>query len=358
MCTYKWVGLQSIYCACIVCGVSEVYAFDRNNSLITLTNHKPNGSVLSSYSSGRQATKTNSLVTMNYTYDAAGRITRVEMPGKTTIYAYDKAGNRQSLHETYVSSQPSGYIDPQSGEEILYAIKKSEYLYSSTNELLSLIEFMYDSEGNELIQKTVAYLYDENDNEIRQRVSYLHPHDASMRQKTGGNPYGDTIDGDNISSLIEKVSSAYDGFNRLISRETIKAGVCSTVEFSYDGDNLRTKKKSRSSKDNYVEHVTRYLYDRQYVILETDDIDQVQTRYINGLNYIARIDAAEKISYYLFNGHGDVVHTVSETGEVENTYDYDIFGSPILTIETYANAIRYAYENRKKYYEQTLEVME
>jgi RHS repeat-associated protein len=45
------------------------------------------------------------------------------------------------------------------------------------------------------------------------------------------------------------------------------------------------------------------------------------------------------------NGHGDVVQTVSEAGQVENQYDYDNFGNPILTIETeYKNAIRYAGE--------------
>ncbi|QMV42441.1 RHS repeat-associated core domain-containing protein [Cohnella cholangitidis] len=60
--------------------------------------------------------------------------------------------------------------------------------------------------------------------------------------------------------------------------------------------------------------------------------------------YLARIDASNKLSYYLFNGHGDVVQTVSEDGTVENQYDYDIFGNPTLTIEMYAASIRYAGE--------------
>ena len=36
------------------------------------------------------------------------------------------------------------------------------------------------------------------------------------------------------------------------------------------------------------------------------------------------------------------MYTVSESGEVENRYDYDIFGNPTLMIETYTEAIRYA----------------
>jgi RHS repeat-associated protein len=85
-------------------------------------------------------------------------------------------------------------------------------------------------------------------------------------------------------------------------------------------------------------------YDRQYVVLETNETNQVSVRYVHGVNYIARIDTSNKLNYYLFNGHGDVVQTVSETGIVENQYDYDIFGSSTLTIEMYAASIRYAGE--------------
>ncbi|THF72496.1 RHS repeat-associated core domain-containing protein, partial [Cohnella fermenti] len=92
--------------------------------------------------------------------------------------------------------------------------------------------------------------------------------------------------------------------------------------------------------------MTNYVYDRQYVILETDASDEVAVRYVHGLNYIARIDgtATEQLSYYLYNGHGDVVQTVNEAGVLENQYDYDIFGSPILVIEQYTSSIRYSGE--------------
>ena len=38
------------------------------------------------------------------------------------------------------------------------------------------------------------------------------------------------------------------------------------------------------------------------------------------------------------------MQTVSESGEIENQYDYDIFGNPTLTVENYLNSIRYAGE--------------
>jgi RHS repeat-associated protein len=330
-------------------GVSETYAYDKANRLTSLANKKPDGTVLSEFSytyddAGRQASKTDSYGATAYTYDEDGRIKKIEAPGKTTVYSYDKSGNRLSQNETYTSDQPSGYTDPNNNTEIQYAVKKSDYLYSKTNELMQLVERMLDASGNEVLEKTTTYLYDENGNEIRQKVAYVHPHTRSLHQTTGASPYGDDDTGVSPDAVIEKVTSTFDGFNRLKQTEHIKDGVRVTDEYVYDGDDLRTRKTARSSKDDYAAKVTNYLYDRQNVILETDDAGALTTRYVRGINYIARIDAAAKTSYYLFNGHGDVVQTVSESGDVENQYDYDIFGNPTLTVEVYANAIRYAGE--------------
>ncbi len=74
----------------------------------------------------------------SYTYDPAGRIVNVNAPGKTTVYTYDDAGNRQTMSETYTSLQPSGFVDPVSQNPVQYMIKKSEYIYSDTNQLLQI----------------------------------------------------------------------------------------------------------------------------------------------------------------------------------------------------------------------------
>ncbi|QTH43042.1 hypothetical protein J4772_00675 [Cohnella sp. LGH] len=107
--------------------------------------------------------------------------------------------------------------------------------------------------------------------------------------------------------MIESVSNTFDGFNRLVKTEKVKGGERSTITFAYDGNDLRTQKVSRSSKDDYAAKVTNYVYDRQHVLLETDAADATAVRYVHGIKYIARIDASSKLSYYLFNGHGDVV---------------------------------------------------
>lgn len=112
----------------------------------------------------------------------------------------------------------------------------------------------------------------------------------------------------------------------------------------YNGDDLRIRKTVRKSDNGYTPEVTYFLYDRQHVILETDGSGNIRTRYIRGINYIAQYSNGTSLAYYLYNGHGDVVQTVSASGEVQNRYDYDIFGNPVLTIEISACNIRYARE--------------
>ena len=328
-------------------GVSENYSYDRDNRLITLANTKPNGGI-SEYSytydlAGRQITKTDLYGTTDYEYDKAGRITKIATPGKTTVYSYDKAGNRVSQNETYISLQPSDYVDETTGKEIQYILKKSDYTYSNSNQLLKLVERMFYGDNKEIARKTTKYSYDSNGNQLKQSISHTLPDNTGLRPKTTGTAYGDNVS-NTIDKLVEKTSYTYDGFNRLKKTETVKAGIRTTVDFTYNGDDLRVSKTVKKSDKGYTAEVTNYLYDRQNVILETDGSTNVKARYIKGINYIAKADAAGKESYFLYNGHGDVVQTVDAAGTVQNQCDYDIWGNPTLTVETANNAIRYTGE--------------
>ncbi|KAB3535456.1 RHS repeat protein, partial [Alkaliphilus pronyensis] len=329
-------------------GIREEYILNKNNRLIELTNKSNKGSILSSYQytydlTGKETSKTDSYGTTNYTYDTVGRVTKVEAPGKTTHYSYDKSGNRLTMDEIYTSPQPSGYIDQNTKEAIQYKIKKSHYVYTNANKLIKLVEKLQDEEGEEVLQKTTNYQYDANGNEVRQAVNYILPHNRQMRQSTTGDIHGDQQT-EEINILVEKVNSQYDGFNRPKEIEKIKDGERVVVSFTYNGDGLRTQKISKSSKDNYNPVYTNYHYDRQHVILETNERGAVSGRYIRGNNYISRYDSNNQLVYYLYNGHGDVVQTITEAGEIQNQYDYDIFGNPTLQIEQHQNPIRYAGE--------------
>ena len=326
-------------------GITEQYTFDKDNQLISLENDKSSGVNISKYSytydlAGRQTSKTDSYGTTNYSYDSCGRIVKVSAPGKTTLYSYDNNGNRANQAETYTSAQPSGYIDASTSKEIQYMLKKSIYTYSNADQLLKLVEVLYDENSREIARKTTKYIYDSNGNQLKQSTSCTLTDNTQLRPVTNGTAYGEGIT-DSINAQIEKVSYTYDGFNRLVSAETIKLGKRTIAKYVYNGDDLR---ESKTVIEGDKTEQTYYTYDRQHVILETDAAGNQKASYIKGINYIAKADSKGNTAFYLYNGHGDVVQMVDSTGEIINQYDYDIWGNPTLTIETAANAIRYAGE--------------
>jgi RHS repeat-associated protein len=217
---------------------------------------------------------------------------------------------------------------------------------------MKLVEEMSDSSAKVLLEKTTEYLYDENGNELATSTSYLRPTGGTLKKSLRGSVHGENQPTE-PDILIERTNNTFDGFNRLKAVEKIEDGIRTSVEYTYNGDDLRTQKVVKSSDNSYTPRATSFLYDRQHVLLETDATGEVQTRYIRGINYIAQYSSVgngysggneQELSYFLFNGHGDTVQTVTETGEIQNQYDYDIFGSPTLTIEIAACSIRYAGE--------------
>lgn len=330
-------------------GVKSNFIYDRDNRLIRTENLRPDNSVISSYAysydgAGRQSEKTDEYGTTHYTYDAAGRILRVEAPGMLSEYTYDGAGNRISLNETYISEQPGDYTDTVNGMAITYIIKKSLYSYSVNNELLQLTEVMNKTPETSVLSKTTNYAYDANGNLTSQFSGFLNLYSGAVTVTTGaGSVFGMGIEEEGEATVTETVDNTYDGFNRLI--RSIKTGNSGTSEtsFIYDGDDLRVGKISTISG---VKENTCFIYAGSQVVAETDGSGSLKVSYVRGLDYISRLDASGKQSYYLYNGHGDVVQTVSPAGEVENRYEFDIWGNALLTLtqEQYANDIRYAGE--------------
>ena len=328
-------------------GITESYQYDKNNRLLSLNNTSPFGTVSSYqytyYDNGLQKDKMDSYGKTTYIYDEDGRIKETDGPGKTTIYNYDNAGNRQTLDETYTSDQFSGYIDQASGNEVKYRIKHSDYVYSDTNALMQLTETMKNSVGTEVLRRITNDQFDNNGNQLSQESDYLQPYNASVGESFNGLNYGNSSK--TFDSNLERTENTFDGFNRLTKVDVIKSGNRVSSEFTYNGDDLRVKKVVKKSTNNYAPEETNYLYNGQYVILETNESNAVKVRYLFGVNYIGRVDKSNKTSYFMYNGHGDVVQTIAENGTVENQYDYDIFGNPTLTVEPqYSSAIRYAGE--------------
>jgi RHS repeat-associated protein len=329
-------------------GVKEEYIYNKINRITQLTNRKNDNTVISEFNyaydlNGNQIQVVHSLGTTNYQYNELGQLILEEFPGKTISYAYDNVGNRISMNETYLSEQPTGFVDEINNISINYFIKNSQYFYSDSNKLLKVIEVIKNSSFEEVLCKTDTYINDGNGNQLRQITGYKVPQDSNMRRYTRGIVYG-SDDNTQIDILVDKKYNTFDGFNRLTKSENVSNGNRTIVSYKYNGKGLRTQKTSRSSENNYQMSTINYLYDRQYVILETNENTDTLTRYVKGINYISRITATGTESNYLFNAHGDIVQIVSSTGTVENNYSYDSFGNTALEVEQYHNAIRYSGE--------------
>lgn len=246
------------------------------------------------------------------------------------------------MNETHASLQTTDFVDELNGGRVRYILKKSQYVYNDTNRLVKLVEEMYDESGKKILTKTTQYVYNANGNQTSEYASFMHPGDVKLRRTIKGSVYGDDQPS-NPELLLDRTLNTYDGFNRLKKAECMEVGIRTLAEYVYNGDDLRAEKTVKKSDNAYTPEITSFLYDRQHVILETDGSGNATVRYVHGINYIAK-SAGAGMAYFLYNGHGDVVQTVTEAGDVQNEYDYDIFGNPMLTIEATACSIRYVGE--------------
>jgi RHS repeat-associated protein len=299
-------------------GTTEAYTYDKNNRITGLTNTKVNGSVISSYqytydATGNQLTKTESKGTTTYTYDGNNRLSTVtETEGKVISYTYDAAGNRRS-------------------EQVEYGLVSSAtvYSYDECGRLTTTIS----SDGTE-----TRYLYDPNGNlasKSVRKMEIVSPEELSEEML----PEFDLIinKGDAGGTGTDKLTIySYDNYNRLAR---LKSGN-STANYGYNAQGYRVEKKVNSK-------TTRYLYEYDKVVLETNDSNNQTAVQVYGTNLLYRSTTGEagkgtQSYYYLYNAHGDVTSLLDMSGSIAVSYDYDAFGEIKGQTGTADNPIRYA----------------
>ena len=266
-------------------GSGEEYTYTPDGLLQALTNKKADGSIIDTYSytydaASNQTSKTDARGTTVYTYDALNRLeTATEPNGTITAYTYDRAGNRET--ETI----------RQGADTIL-----NTYTYNQQNRLLQVTV-----RQNGTLTGTTEYTYNSN-----------------------GNQLATTVNG------TVKIINSYDLRNQLVRTFTSAA----TVENRYNGEGYRVEKKVNGA-------ITRYLYEYDKVVLETDGAGQQTGRNVYGTSLLMR--TADGTSYYyMYNGHADVTALLRPDGSIAATYYYDAFGNITDTTGSASNSITYA----------------
>jgi RHS repeat-associated protein len=271
-------------------GLREEYAYNLANLLTGVTNKNSAGAVLSGYT---------------YEYRLDGNQTKkTENTGKITTYSYDYMG-RLSVESESVSGQTQSYsylYDDYGNRSKLTAAGSSAYVTDYAYDLNSRLLSEVKTEGGSA--DTTLYFYDPNGNQISK---------TTERLSSAGAPE---------ISLSEEVETAeyirYNGINQVV--ETKLGG--NTVTYAYNPAGIRISKTVNGV-------ATQFVLDGGSNILERTG-GVTTAKYIRGINLVASVTGGGT-SYYLYNGHGDVVQLTNAAGAVTRTYDYDAFGNETST---------------------------
>lgn len=300
--TYNYYDNGSLQSVIYPDGSVEEYTYYSDKTLHTLVNKKADQSIVEAYTytydeANNQVSKVDAKGTTTYTYDELNRLESVtEAGGRITAYTYDATGNR--LTETVTMN----------GDTVV-----TTYSYDNQNRLTAT-----ERKLNGQTVETAAYAYDNNGNQL-------------SVQKT---PY---IEGTAQTPL--QTTNVYDKLNRLTETCTPEDII---VTSTYNGEGKRVQKQT----DDVI---TKYLYEADRVIIETDGQGRQSSRNVYGINLISRTfdtqTAAQTVYYYKYNGHADITLITDDTGETAASYYYDAFGNieeETVTGSVYGNPYKYA----------------
>jgi len=131
--------------------------------------------------------------------------------------------------------------------------------------------------------------------------------------------------------LIEKKDSSgtttyeYDNENHLIA----VSSQLSAVSYTYDALGRRIERTSTGAQEHTS---TRYVYDGDRVIAETDEAGNVIAEYVYGagLDEILYMIRGSLYYYYHYDGLGNVRAITNSKGVTVESYTYDVYGKPTI----------------------------
>ena len=291
-------------------------------------------------------------------YDSAGRIKTVTAEGETTTYTYLDNGSRKSILYSDGSSEEYTYYK----DGLLWSLtnKKADgtqidrytYEYDAAHNLARKIDnkgvttYTYD-EANRLKTvtepsgNTTCYTYDRANNRETETIGGItqtYTYNDQNRLVSVTSPIETTTygyDANGNQTIVEKngaiiTANEYDKLNRLIASTTNGQAVI----YVYNGDGQRVSKTINGA-------TTKYLYDYDKVVLETDGAGTQTGRNVYGANLLMRT-ADGTTYYYMYNGHADVTALLKPDGTVAATYYYDSFGNITDTTGSANNSITFS----------------
>lgn len=279
------------------------YGYDNANRLTSVTDWNSNSTTYAYDDAGRMTTATlpsGTDIVSTYSYDNADRLTGIThvKGGSTTIasvaYTLDDVGNR-----TQRVDQQGTHTDQY---DDLYRLTSVTYPGPSTT------SYAFDAFGNRT-SMTVAgnattYAYDDND----RITTVTPPSPASVINYTWDD------NGDLTARGSDSFSWDYE--DRMVSATVNSV----TTTFAYRGDGLRNSRTVGGNTTTFTWDIASGLP----VVL--DDGNQ----YVYGAGLTAQKQSGSWY-YYLADGLGSTMAVVNASGVVQDSYTYDVYGTPTKT---------------------------
>ncbi len=332
---------------------------------------------------GNRTTMVDSTGTTRYEYDALNRLTKIANPqGKVTTFTYDAAGRRSSetypnglsVYYTYDAAGRILFISQQMGNNPLNSIRYTydnvdnrtsmtnqygvhNYAYDQLSRLIQathpqppnplqqIERFMYDAVGNRI---DAANVYNAG-NQLLEDANFIYSYD-----KNG-----------NTKSKVDKTTGKYTRYYWNAENKLVKVqeytNIASTTpvavnKYIYDGYGRRVAKNVNGT-------ISKYVYDNEDILLETDDNEAILARYTHGpgVDEPLIMDRSGQSYYYVVDGLGSIVKIIGASGNVVNDYVYDVFGNMVEKTAGVPNMFTYTgreydtelglYYYRNRYYD-------
>ncbi|MDN4617494.1 RHS repeat-associated core domain-containing protein [Paenibacillus sp. PsM32] len=332
---------------------TRLYSYTSSNDYVGTINLKYNtwGQLENSQTNYQAGTSTIG-TQQNYSYDAKQQLSSVVLNGtaKNIKYTYTPQGKVKSIV----------YPTMTNGK-----VLQTNYTYDALNRVLTTINSLdsvelsaslydYDTNGN-IVKATerrqgksdVVTNYDYDGLNRLSSISQNGKIVSSYTYDLRGNRI--TLEDTRLTEerLLESLKNMNYSYNALNKLDTVDQNQTST-SFRYAPDGSRYQKQVITTDSKGVKTTTAYKYindDNSKVIFEAKGTDY--TEYIRGQEnrvLLKKKPGSNTLSYYLYNGHGDVIGLLYDNGTVANSYEYDEFGNLTTEQEKTYNPFKYSGE--------------
>ena len=287
-----------------------------------------------------------------YEYDKMSRLTRVVgRNGEATVYTYDANGSRETatfangVKLTYTYDDLNRLILQKSVDKNGTVIAQYEYTLGKNGERTKVTEsgvcgnaeISYDyDKANRLVKEVIErngektvyiYTYDAvgnriSKNENGEKTEYAYNSRNQLVKETsvaGTVIYSYDANGNLLkqSGMVDTIYT-YDAYNRLTAYQQGEQ----KESYTYDAEGVR---RSRTTGADSIYFVSDTRGELSQTLVETDGRGNVKAEYTRADSLTAQVRAGE-VSYYLYDGHGDVRALLNEAGRITDKYRYNAYG--------------------------------